>query len=154
MTLDQQLVRKVTSEMSNINVIEREEEAITDIKFREKLQIQNEQLQETIEFIKKDLITVLRDKEKEKNTLRECKKVGEDLKQRLEKLEEATDVNSIESARAELLALKKKYEVDIKDMSDFLDAHYPVHPVDGAGPLGDECELKIIVEVSDNISIT
>lgn len=152
MTLDQQLVRKVTNEMAQVNVVEREEEAILEIKFRDKLQLQNQQLEETIDFLKKDLIHIQRTAKRESITLDECRKVGNDLKARLKRLEESVDRYTLDSAKTELLALQKKYDLDLKDMSEFLDDHYPVHPVDDAGPLGEECELKIIVEVKARAS--
>lgn len=152
MTLDQQLVRKVTNEMAQVNLIEREEESILDIKFRDKLQLQNQQLEETIDFLRKDFHNIQRITHREKITLDECKKVGNDLKARLKQLEESVDTNTLDSAKTELLALQKKYELDLKDMSEFLDDYYPVHPVDNAGPLGEECELKIIVEVKHYIT--
>lgn len=49
--------------------------------------------------------------------------------------------------RAELVHLQKQYDKDAADMSDFLDNHFPPHIVSGAGILGEECNLKDILEV-------
>lgn len=69
-------------------------------------------------------------------------KKEEELTLQLQNKEKSTD-----KLLAELLVLRKKYDEDLRDMTDFMDEHYPPHVVDGAGPLGDECLLKAIVEV-------
>jgi hypothetical protein len=88
----------------------------------------------------------------EKRTLQECESVNQLLLKKEEALTEQMyeKEKSADKLRAEYLLLQKKYEEDIQDMSDFLDDYFPAHVVDDAGPLGDECDLKILLEVGLN----
>lgn len=55
MTLDQQIVEKLEKEMNKLELEERPEETILEIKYREKLDSQVAQFEETIEFLKNQL---------------------------------------------------------------------------------------------------
>lgn len=93
---------------------------------------------------------------REKRAVTECDEIKVNLLVSEQALKTEVDAKETSSdrLRAELVLLQKKYEVDIKEMSDFLDEHYPAHVVDGAGPLGDECDLKILLEVRYSIEFT
>ncbi|KAG2232484.1 hypothetical protein INT48_007397 [Thamnidium elegans] len=147
-TLDKQIVEKVEDEMSKLNIHEALDDTLLELKYRERLEAQVKQFEKAIESLERQVEQVKAAIAREKRAITECDEIKVDLLVSEQNLKTEIQVKetSADRLRAELVLLQKKYEVDIKEMSDFLDEHYPVHVVDGAGPLGDECDLKILLE--------
>jgi centromere protein K len=148
MNLDLRLNRKVNLEMQKVNVIEQPEETLIELQFREKLSEQIQQFKKTIEILRGEIKQVTHAVSRETVVLKECQDIGKSLIQREQLLRQEKSVNRDTAAelRLKLASIQREYDLDIKDMTEFLDDNYPVHVVDGQGPLGDECELKIILE--------
>ncbi|GAA5797529.1 hypothetical protein HPULCUR_002917 [Helicostylum pulchrum] len=147
-TLDKQIVEKVEDEMSKLNIHDTLDDTILELKYRERQEAQVKQFIKAIESLERQVEEVKAAISRETRAISECEEIKVNLlgSERVLKTEVEVKETSGNKLRAELVLLQKKYEVDIKEMSDFLDENYPVHVVDGAGPLGDECDLKILLE--------
>lgn len=55
MTLDQQIVEKLDTEMSKLDLDDRPDDTILELKYREKLSSQVSQFEDTLEFLKLQL---------------------------------------------------------------------------------------------------
>lgn len=55
MTLDQQIVEKLDTEMSKLDLDDRPDDTILELKYREKLSSQVPQFEDTLEFLKLQL---------------------------------------------------------------------------------------------------
>ncbi|GAA5807451.1 hypothetical protein MFLAVUS_000812 [Mucor flavus] len=147
-TLDKQIVEKVECEMSKLNIHNTLDDTLLELKYRERQGAQVKQLEKAIKSLEQQVEQVKAAILREKRAVAECDEIKVNLLVSEQALKTEVDAKETSSdrLRAELVLLQKKYEVDIKEMSDFLDEHYPAHVVDGAGPLGDECDLKILLE--------
>ena len=146
--MDQQFVHKVTEEMASVNLVERDSEEIQELEFREKLLVQNKQLEEAMQFLEHQIRQVKKKIKLEKKTAEGCERLEAEITERLTEVSRDNDIDTINHLRKELTTLQKKFDQDLRDMTDFFDEYYPAHAVDDEGPLGVECELKMIVEVS------
>lgn len=148
MNLDKRLNFRVSKEMKKVNAIEQPNELVQEIHFREKLATQIQQFEKTIDILKLELHQVHEALWRETIVLKEAKEIGRSLKMREKDLQQEKSLNVDMEAqlRLKLATVQRNYQVDLKQLTEFLDEHYPVHVVDGAGPLGDECEMKLMLE--------
>ncbi|KAG2210623.1 hypothetical protein INT46_005299 [Mucor plumbeus] len=144
----------VASEMEKIDTIELPEDSILEIEFREDLDKQIKQYAEVNEFVKKQLDDITHTLRKETIILSECEDVYSALKNTERDLAQEAYLQTYpDQLREEQALWDSLYKKDTHDLIDFLDEFYPPHPVDNAGELGEECELKGLLEDLMNQSV-
>ncbi|KAI9339464.1 hypothetical protein BD770DRAFT_331047 [Pilaira anomala] len=146
--MDKQIVAKVEKEMKKLEIHELPDDTLEEIKYKERLEIQTEQLKAAIPVLKQLIEEVKMATERERQIIKESNSIRSALIQNEELLKFEIEEQTLteDNLRAELVHLQKQYDKDAADMSDFLDNHFPPHIASGAGILGEECNLKDILE--------
>ncbi|KAI7908227.1 uncharacterized protein BX663DRAFT_424433 [Cokeromyces recurvatus] len=150
----QDLFDAVAEEANKIEDVEQTDNSILEIEFREQLNIEIQQYEIANRFIQTQLDEVTELLKSEKRVLNECFEIYDALKAKKRELSEEQHVQAYpDQLRQEQLMLEALYKQDTNDLIDFIDEHYPPHPVDNAGELGDECDLKTMLEQLMNQAI-
>ncbi|KAG1115002.1 hypothetical protein G6F42_014052 [Rhizopus arrhizus] len=137
----------VASEMAKLDIMEQPSDDILEIEFREDLDKQIKQYASLNQFVKKQLDDLTNTLREEKKVLSECEDVYTALKEKERELAQESYVQAYpEQLRREQIEWDSQYKQDTHDLIDFLDEFYPPHPVDNAGAMGDQCELKQLLE--------
>ncbi|CEI94894.1 hypothetical protein RMCBS344292_09097 [Rhizopus microsporus] len=149
-----ELEKEVKKQDSNLQNIPNADDNILEIQFREQLDREVEQYEQAIQFLKAESEKVKINLAEEKKALVECQEVYKSLKARRETLME-TNPEVIESKMQEhMTVVQSLLKKDTRDLVQFLDEFYPPHPIDENNPLGDDCDLKKILEQLMNLSYT
>ncbi|ORE11957.1 hypothetical protein BCV72DRAFT_246686 [Rhizopus microsporus var. microsporus] len=149
-----ELEKEVRKQDSNLQNIPNVDDNILEIQFRDQLDREIEQYDQAIQFLKAESEKVKINLAEEKKALVECQEVYKSLKARRETLME-TNPEVIESKMQEHMTLVQSLlKKDTRDLVQFLDEFYPPHPIDENNPLGDDCNLKKILEQLMNLSYT
>ncbi|KAI8980259.1 hypothetical protein BDB01DRAFT_725354 [Pilobolus umbonatus] len=141
------ITQEITKQMKKVNIITRVEDTVIELQFREDLDKKIGQFIRAVDYIKEERRKVEEKLKEETRVLEECQEVHEALREKERSLNLGPTSESLQMRLRELqVSLQKKFQEDSDDLVDFLDQYYPPHPVDGAGPMGDECEIKTILE--------
>ncbi|KAI9480766.1 MAG: hypothetical protein EXX96DRAFT_617739 [Benjaminiella poitrasii] len=144
----------ITEEANKIEELEQSDDSILEIEFREQLDTEIEQYKTANRFLESQLDEVDETLKSEKKVLNECYEIYDALKAKKRELLEESHVQAYpDRLREEQMMLESLYKQDTNDLIDFIDEYYPPHPVDNAGELGDECDLKTMLEQLMNQAI-
>ncbi|KAK4512238.1 uncharacterized protein ATC70_002934 [Mucor velutinosus] len=137
----------VASEMANLDTLEQPSDDILEIEFREDVDRQIKQYASLNQFAKRQLDHLTSTLREEKKVLSECEDVYAALKEKERELAQEAYVQSYpDQLRREQAEWDSQYKQDTHDLIDFLDEFYPPHAVDNAGVMGEQCELKELLE--------
>ncbi|KAI9493421.1 centromere protein Cenp-K [Zychaea mexicana] len=157
----QELGKDLKEQIESVREIRRpKDETVNELQFKERLHSTVEQLHEALKTVDQELTDTTEALRREQTVLSECQQITEVLQQRVEEARqpEAMQRASIE-AHETLNRLRDKHRTIMGELINFVNEHFPPHPVDGAPEMIDEgdevdtCELAFLLEDLMNLAV-
>ncbi|KAI9255490.1 hypothetical protein BY458DRAFT_442227 [Sporodiniella umbellata] len=132
--------QKDEEEITSVNGI------VAEILHKEQLEREIKEYDQTIDFLKAETEKARLTFFEEELALSETKKLNERLLQRKEVLIGMNPGLIADKMNDHLTVIQSMLKRDTKHLIGFLDEYYPPHAIDENDPLGEECELKKMLE--------
>ncbi|KAG1148536.1 hypothetical protein G6F37_003491 [Rhizopus arrhizus] len=149
-----ELEKEVKKQQDDLGNVVKSDDKVLEIQFREQLDREITEYDQTIHFLKTEIEKAKFTVGEEKMSLSECQEVYESLKARKETLMETNPEVIANKMEEHLGAIQSMLKQDTRDLINFLDEYYPPHPINENEPLGEDCDLKKILEHLMNLSYT